>query len=96
MPKFVLSTLFGALLLSSTAFAAAGRRRQADAIYFNGDILTMASKDPGYAEAMAVDGRQDRLRRPEGRRWSSRATRRSSSTSRATRCCRASSMATAT
>lgn len=57
MPKRVLSTLFGALLLSSTSLAhAAGGK--ADAIYFNGDILTMATKDPSYAEAVAVeDGR---------------------------------------
>ncbi|WP_161957084.1 amidohydrolase [Aestuariivirga litoralis] len=57
MPRLMLPSLFGALLLSSATLAhAAGGT--ADAIYVNGDILTMASKDPSYAEAIAVeDGR---------------------------------------
>lgn len=58
MSKFALSTLIGALLLSSTALAADVATAPADAIYFNGDILTMAGKDPSYVEALAVtDGK---------------------------------------
>ena len=54
MPKFVVSSLIGALLLSFTSLAhAAGGK--ADAIYFDGDILTMATKDPTYVEALAVE-----------------------------------------
>ena len=55
MQKRLLTALFGALLLSSTSLAHAADGK-ADAIYFNGDILTMATKDPSYAEAIAVDG----------------------------------------
>lgn len=57
MARIVPSVLFGALLLSSAAAAAAAGGK-ADAIYVNGDILTMASKDPTYVEALAVaDGK---------------------------------------
>ena len=52
MPRIALSTLCGALLLSSVTMAHAADGT-ADAIYFNGDILTMATKDPSYAEAIA-------------------------------------------
>ena len=55
MPRLVLPTLLGALLLSSSALAADVTPRPADAIYFNGDILTMATKDPSYVEALAVE-----------------------------------------
>lgn len=55
MTRFVLPTLCGALLLSCATLAQAADGK-ADAIYFNGDILTMASKDPSYAEAIAVEG----------------------------------------
>jgi predicted amidohydrolase YtcJ len=55
MPKTLPSVLFGALLLTSTASAAQAAGGKADAIYFGGDILTMASKDPSYAEALAVE-----------------------------------------
>ena len=55
MQKRLLTALFGALLLSSTSLAHAADGK-ADAIYFNGDILTMATKDPSYAEAIAVEG----------------------------------------
>lgn len=58
MPRYVLSTLFGALLLSSPALAADVPATTADAIYFGGDILPMATKDASYAEALAVkDGK---------------------------------------
>jgi predicted amidohydrolase YtcJ len=57
MTRFALPALLGALLLSSTTLAEAAGGK-ADAIYFNGDILTMAGKDPSYAEALAVaDGK---------------------------------------
>ena len=47
-----------ALLLASAAIAAEAADGKADAIYFDGDILTMAGKDPSYAEALAVaDGK---------------------------------------
>jgi predicted amidohydrolase YtcJ len=53
--------LAGALIFfSAAAFAADAPMPQpsADAIYFNGDILTMAGKDPEYAGAIAVkDGK---------------------------------------
>ena len=56
MKKNVSSVLFGALLLSATAFTAQAAGGKADAIYFGGDILTMATTDPSYAEALAVEG----------------------------------------
>lgn len=55
MAKTLPSVLFGALLLTSTATAAQAAGGKADAIYFGGDILTMATKDPSYAEAIAVE-----------------------------------------
>ena len=55
MVKTLPSVLFGALLLTSTAIAAQATGGKADAIYFGGDILTMATKDPSYAEALAVE-----------------------------------------
>ena len=55
MKKNVSSVLFGALLLSATAFTAQAAGGKADAIYFGGDILTMATTDPSYAEALAVE-----------------------------------------
>ena len=55
MAKTLPSVLFGALLLTSTATFAQAAGGRADAIYFGGDILTMASKDPSYAEALAVE-----------------------------------------
>lgn len=55
MPKPVLSVLLAALLLSTSALAAQAAGGKADAIYVNGDILTMATKDPSYAEALAVE-----------------------------------------
>jgi predicted amidohydrolase YtcJ len=54
MPKLTLPALFGALLLSTTSLAHAADGK-ADAIYFNGDILTMATKEPTYVEALAVE-----------------------------------------
>jgi predicted amidohydrolase YtcJ len=56
----ILAPLAGALLLSSAALAADApvATSPADAIYFGGDILTMAGKDPEYAEAIVVaDGK---------------------------------------
>jgi predicted amidohydrolase YtcJ len=56
----ILGSFAGALLLSTAAFAADAPLPQAsaDAIFFGGDILTMAGKDPEYAEAIAVkDGK---------------------------------------
>jgi len=55
MPKTVLSTLLGALLLSSTSLLAQAADGTATAIYFGGDILTMAGKEPAYVEALAVE-----------------------------------------
>ena len=55
MAKTLPSVLFGALLFTSTATFAQAAGGKADAIYFGGDILTMASKDPSYAEALAVE-----------------------------------------
>lgn len=58
MPRIVLSSLFGALLLSSTTLMAQAADGTASAIYFGGDILTMAGKEPSYVEAIAVaDGK---------------------------------------
>lgn len=54
MPRLVLPSLFGALLLSSATLAHAAGGTP-DAIYVNGNILTMATKDPSYAEAIAVE-----------------------------------------
>ena len=58
-----LASLAGALLLSSTALAddapgtasSAPASGSADAIYFGGDILTMAGKEPSYVEALVVE-----------------------------------------
>ncbi len=58
MTRNMWSVLCGALLLASAAIAAQAAGEQADAIFINGDILTMASTDPTYAEALAVtDGK---------------------------------------
>ena len=73
MPRTMITTLFGTLLLASSALAADAPAEKADAIYVNGDILTMASKDPSYAEALAVAdgkisfvGRKDEALRLQG------------------------------
>jgi len=60
MPLKIFTGLAAAFLLSSSALAAdaPGAPTLADAIYFGGDILTMAGKDPSYVEALAIeDGR---------------------------------------
>ncbi len=59
MPKVILSScLAAALLLSSAALAADAPQETtpAQAIYFGGDILTMAGKEPAYVEALALEG----------------------------------------
>ncbi|WP_395685404.1 amidohydrolase [Aestuariivirga sp.] len=57
MSKTPLAAFAVALLLSSSALAAdaPGASPEADSIYFGGDILTMAGKDPSYVEALVVD-----------------------------------------
>lgn len=57
MTKTALSCLLGALLLSSPAIAGdyTGGLLPADAIYYGGDILTMAGKEPHYVGALVVD-----------------------------------------
>ena len=61
MANTFLASLAGTLLFSSAAAFAADAPAPADfadAIYFSGDILTMAGQEPSYAEALAVqDGR---------------------------------------
>jgi predicted amidohydrolase YtcJ len=55
----LLSSVAGAVFFCSTAALAADApvaQSPADAIYFGGDILTMAGKEPEYAEAIAVEG----------------------------------------
>ena len=47
----ILIALFG-LFMAATAFSA----QQADTIFYNGSILTMAGKEPTYVEAIAVKG----------------------------------------
>ncbi len=53
MKKTAASALLGFLL--SPAALAADAVTSPEAIYFGGDILTMAGKDPSYVEAIAVD-----------------------------------------
>ncbi len=56
--KTSLSILLGTLFLASPTLAGdySGGPLPADAIYYGGDILTMAGKEPHYVGALVVDG----------------------------------------
>jgi predicted amidohydrolase YtcJ len=47
---------FRSIILATAACVWSGAAAAADSIYFGGDILTMAGKEPAYVEALAVDG----------------------------------------
>lgn len=50
-----LAPLAAALFISTAAHAADAPIEPADAIYMGGDIITMAGKEPAYAEALVVE-----------------------------------------
>jgi predicted amidohydrolase YtcJ len=47
---------FRSIILATAACVWSGAAAAADSLYFGGDILTMAGKEPAYVEALAVDG----------------------------------------
>jgi predicted amidohydrolase YtcJ len=47
---------FHSIILATAACVWSGAAAAADSLYFGGDILTMAGKEPAYVEALAVDG----------------------------------------